>query len=302
MLQGRPIVSVVMPAYNAEKTIEESIQSVKEQSFQFWELIVVDDGSDDNTGAVVENMRRHDSRIKYIRQCNMGPAGARNRAIEECIGEYIAFLDADDLWTKEKLQRQVEFFQMHPHIGLLYTDRWCFGQHIQDAKECTSSRFSEIENSYYRLLIFDYIPTLTVMVPSRVQRQVGTFDTDLFGPEDWDLWLRIAREYPIAGIDEPLAYYRVHEWGISKQNRQKVFNEIRKVMRKHLSLPDVPSWVRRKSEGVAVSREIFDCYGRKRFVCALWKMAYRAWLDPWNAEYYRSIWSAIRKSIRKDQD
>src|SRR5882757_4082321 len=103
-----PLVSVIMPAYNAEKYIAEAINSVKQQTYTAWELIVIDDGSTDNTAAIIKKYAGTDNRIMYTYQANGGQGKARNNGLKKATGEYVAFLDADDLWIPEKLNTQVE--------------------------------------------------------------------------------------------------------------------------------------------------------------------------------------------------
>lgn len=213
-LSKQTLVSVVMPAFNSEATIGESIKSVLKQSFQGWELIVVDDGSTDGTAEVVNSFS--DERIQLIIQVNSGVSSARNAAITRSSGQYIAFLDSDDIWHPEKLRKQLDFFKKHPEIGLLYTDKMCFYESLDNAFFCEYKIDVGIDDDYQRLLTHDYISTLTVMTRKDVLEHVGVFKSDLRCAEDWDLWIRIAKNFSVSVIREPLAYYREHPGGISK--------------------------------------------------------------------------------------
>lgn len=230
-MNNKPLVSIIMPAYNAEKTIKESIESVLTQTYQNWELLIVNDGSKDNTSSVVSSY--DDVRIKLIEQVNGGVANARNNGLQKAQGEYIAFLDSDDLWTIDKLEKQINYFQENIEVGLVYTDRKCFFENVDKAFDCEYKESIDIDDNYLRLLIYDYIATLTVMIKREVIVNVGLFDKELFGTEDWDLWIRIAKKYKIGHLKERLAYYREHDGGISKNfDRHSV--EERKVIEKHV--------------------------------------------------------------------
>ncbi len=265
-----PLVSIITPAYNAEKMIGETIESVQSQTYDNWEMIVVDDGSQDGTTAVIEQISRQDGRIKLIRQQNAGVASARNRAIESASGELIAFLDADDLWKPEKLAKQVAVFQKdrRKEIGLVYTEKCCFGNDISECRPCHSVSYSYIESDYHRLLIFNFIATLTVMVRRDVLRKTGVFDDAFFGTEDWDLWLRIAEKSCLKKIDEDLAMYRIHPAGIS-QNPERKIREVYKVMQKHLRSPEIPAWVKTCAYGLFYRRKLLYFYQKKNYFLAL---------------------------------
>ncbi|MDA9958168.1 glycosyltransferase [Alphaproteobacteria bacterium] len=208
------LVSVVMPAFNAAEFIGQAILSVLEQSYEHWELIIVDDGSTDATSEVISGFA--DDRIFYIFQENSGVAAARNRAIKSSRGNFIAFLDADDLWNKEKLALQIEAFRLLGNdVGLVYSDYLCFEN--GSSKTYKPKRPAKLSASAYNnLLTHNYIATLTVMVRKNSMALAGVFDSKYFGTEDWDLWLRILRTTRAHKLDRPLAKYRVHKGGISK--------------------------------------------------------------------------------------
>jgi len=227
---NNPLVSIIMPAYNAEKFISKSIESVLQQTYQNWELLVVNDGSKDNTSSVVSSF--HDARIKLIEQVNGGVSKARNTGITNSTGEFIAFLDSDDLWLKDKLEIQVKYLMKNQNIVLSYGDYLSF---IEDRKIIENKQLYpfKIKDLKKRLLVFNFIATLTVMVKSDVLKATGGFDTELFGPEDWDLWIKISQKGSIGYIKENLAMYREHEGGISK-NKKRQLNEEYKVINRHI--------------------------------------------------------------------
>lgn len=226
-------VSIIMPAYNSEGTLAQSIESVLNQTFAGWELLIVDDGSEDSTFEIASCYAAQDARIRVIRQENRGVAGARNRALAEVCGDLIAFLDSDDLWRQDKLEKQIVVFELDDRIGLCYTDKLCFVTDIYSAYPCNTMAPVTISDEQLRLLVHDYIGTLTVMVRRTAIESAGVFDETLFGTEDWDMWIRVSRMYRIYHFPEALAYYREHSQGISK-NKQRHLKEKYKVMQKHL--------------------------------------------------------------------
>ncbi len=239
ILNDTPLVSVIMPAYNAETTIAESIQSVIDQTYQNWELIIVDDGSTDETSQIAESYK--EKRIRLIKKANSGVADTRNLAIQWSSGSLVAFLDSDDLWMSDKLEKQVEFFISNNNIfGLVHTGYIEFDK----IREFNPKPFKHVSkrdisgNVTSQLMIHDFVATLTVMVRKEVFDEVGLFDLNFNGTEDWDLWIRIAQKYRFGFIDLPLAKYRLNPIGLSK-TINKFEKELWKVVNKHLLASDL---------------------------------------------------------------
>lgn len=193
-----PKVSVIVPAFNAERSIDAALESVFTQTFTDFEVVVVDDGS---TDATARHLAEWGDRIRVFRQANAGPAAARNRAIGESRGELIAFLDADDIWLPSKLAMQVDYFAAYPQTGLLHTV--AVNQAASDGREAPGTTVGlppePPRGVFCDLFHTDLdINTLTVMVPRRVLDDVGLFDERReIHVEDWDLWLRIAARHPV---------------------------------------------------------------------------------------------------------
>jgi glycosyltransferase involved in cell wall biosynthesis len=234
-----PLVSVIIPAYNAQDFIGETIHSVINQTYPDWEMLVIDDGSTDETRKVVEKYLS-DPRIRYLYQENQERAVARNHGIRCSSGQYIAFLDADDVWLSNKLEVQVDYLNHHPGVGLCFTN-----YHLIDTKGVLTGApgisFSS-NNQFDYLLKGNFIANSTVMIPRDVLDKVGLFDEALpaFGSEDWDMWLRIARFYPIHLIDQPLALYRLHENNTSLE-RMRLSAEA--VLQKVFGDPTLPGYI-----------------------------------------------------------
>lgn len=205
----KPKVSVVIPAYNAEAFLAETIRSVMAQSYRDYEVVVVDDGSSDHTLQVAKSF---EPRVRAFRKENGGPASARNMAINNTSGEYIAFLDSDDLWVEKKLALQVSFLDDNPSIRLTFGEAWMFSE--KAGERTVTGKIGYTGEASFRLLLFgDYIPSSTVMVRRSCVDAVGLLNEsrELIAVEDYEYWMRIARAFPIAAIPEPLAWYRIRE-------------------------------------------------------------------------------------------
>lgn len=203
-------VSAIIPAYNRADFLPRSIESVLNQSLSDLELIVVDDGSTDNTKAVVEEFARKDNRVKYFWQPNFGgPAGPRNTGIKHASGKYVAFLDSDDEWLATKLEEQVRLFEnSQANTGLVACDYL-----LEAGSTPVAYKLPQFERSgiFEELLKHDFIGTATVvMIKKEVLEDVGGFDESLECGEDTDLWLRIAEKYGFAHVTNLLALYHVH--------------------------------------------------------------------------------------------
>jgi len=230
-MTGQELVSVVIPAHNNGAFVPQAIESVLAQSYRHHEIIVVDDGSTDNTR---ETLKPYLGRITYIFQDNRGPAVARNRGVRHSQGAYIAFLDADDVWLEDKLDRQMQFFREHKDVGLVFgeLEHW-----PENGKSIPTERFAgsgNVEHSNSGVILKDafklllescYILTSTVVMSRECINEVGVFDESLKAEEDRDLWLRVARKYPIGKIEPILVRKRGHERNFSL--KYKLFLEWR---------------------------------------------------------------------------
>lgn len=197
------LVSIITPAYNAAAYIAETIESVLNQTYQNWEMLIVNDCSKDNTAEIVQSYAAKDKRIKLINlKQNGGAAAARNTAIKNAKGRYIAFLDSDDLWKKEKLQKQIQFMQQNE-----YAFTYISYEHFKETKENIQNQV-QIQKSlnYQQALKGNQIGCLTVMVD---KKQIPNIHFTTQKHEDYILWLNILKQGITAyGIQESLALYR----------------------------------------------------------------------------------------------
>lgn len=207
MQMPMPLVSVVIPAHNAERTIGATLLSVLQQTVDDFEVIVVDDGSTDGTPHVVRSLR--DPRLRLIRQGNTGHAGARNTGIENSTGKYIAVVDADDLWLPRKLEKQLGVFRTQPQVRALHSA----AVHVDDdLRPLFIGKCLDGKNKLIDALCFRGLPGFmcTLIAERNLLDQIGRFDESLVILQDWDLAIRLAREGELYSISEPLVLYRVH--------------------------------------------------------------------------------------------
>lgn len=207
----QPLISVITPAYNAEKFIGETIESVLAQTYKNWEMIIVDDQSKDGTVACVEKYQQKDRRIKLVvLETNSGSAVARNKAMEIAEGRYIAFLDSDDLWLPEKLEVQLAFMQ-HKDIAFSFTKYMRIRENGSETSDIMS--VPNVVN-YNQLMKRCVIGCLTVMID---REKVGRLEmVNIRTRQDYAYWLTITRKGFLAyGIPQVLAKYRVVENSIS---------------------------------------------------------------------------------------
>ncbi|GAA6616696.1 glycosyltransferase family 2 protein [Scytonema sp. NUACC26] len=204
-----PKISVVIPAYNAELTIAETINSVLLQTFTNFEIIIINDGSKDKTLEIVKGV--NDKRVKVFSYENGGLPTARNRGIACAIGEFIAFLDADDLWTQNKLELQLAALQQNPEAGVAYS--WtCFMDVDEQGKPISfhpSPSYFFVGDVYKNLLVSDFIHSgSNTLIRKEAVESIGEFDPTLKSCEDWDYWLRLAAKWNFVVVPKHQVLYR----------------------------------------------------------------------------------------------
>lgn len=241
------LVSVIIPAYNAEQFIAHTLDSVLAQTYAHYEVLVIDDGSQDGTANIVRRYAEKDDRIRLFQQPNSGVAAARNLGIELSNGEFIAPLDADDIWYPGNLEKQIRKFTFsESNIGLTYV--WS----VDIDKENNPTgvfRAAHIEGFVYAtLLLHDFIANASsVMFRKSCISEVGVYKTNLEGREDWDFYLRIADHYEFRVVQEFLTGYRKLPDSMSQNyNSMAKSNEIiwQSIRQKH---PNIPSFFYRLS-------------------------------------------------------
>ena len=239
---NKPLVSVIVPTYNCGPFVAEALDSILSQDWQPLEVIAVDDGSTDDT---LQVLQRYAGRIRLLQQPNGGPAAARNLAVRESRGEYLAFLDADDLWLPGHLRVLVSHLQDHPNTKVAYGE-WLVWRArsdgiypplavppLNDAPEVDEANSGWV---YRSLLLDSIIHIIAAVIHRSVYDAVEGFDQTLRTGSDWDFWIRVGRSFPVAKLRRPVAAYR--------QNPSSVTHVVRK-----------------ENNGFRLLKRIVDTYG-----------------------------------------
>lgn len=252
-------VSVIIPTYNRADLISDAIDSVLNQTYSDYEIIVVDDASTDNTAEVVN---RYGDRVHYEVHAHSGASGTRNHGLRAAHGRYIAFLDSDDLFFSTKLEKQIALFEQHPELGMVYSS---YTSANLEKKPLDEHPAGVYKNGYQELLTGCTIATPTVMVRRDVIDQIGMFDEELLIADDIDLWSRIFRYYPIEPIHESLALVRLHE-GSMGRDPEWILNSYMHLLLKAFRADPSISWFTRRR-----------MLARMHYICAA---EVRARVDP----------------------
>ncbi|MBZ8182200.1 glycosyltransferase [Oscillatoria salina] len=200
------LISVIIPAYNAQKTIKETIESVLKQTFPDFELIIINDGSQDSTLEIIQEIK--DPRIRVFSYQNSRQAVSRNRGISRATGEYIAFLDADDLWTPDKLEKQLTALQTNPEAAVAYSWTNWIDESSQFLRRGSYLSFNGYV--YPQLLQINFLENgSNPLIRREALETVGGFEPSLTPAEDLDLYLRLAARYSFVAVQSPQILYRV---------------------------------------------------------------------------------------------
>lgn len=209
-----PKVSVIIPTYNREQYLSDAIDSVIEQTFSDYEIIVVDDGSTDNTKEV---LRKYNGKIRYFFQKNNGPSAARNMGLKQALGEYVAFLDSDDIWFTDYLEENINLLEKCYDLAMTdnYVDIYTENKKLLRRNYKDRENYLGNESKLYEILFQrfqnGFSGGIGIVIKKSCFSEIGLFDENLKILEDWDLWLRIAlKRLKIGYIQHPLFIYRRH--------------------------------------------------------------------------------------------
>lgn len=204
----RPLVSVIVPAYNAERFLGDAVASVLRQTYAELELIIANDGSSDSTADLVERFTAEDARVRPVHKKNGGPSSARNAGLSAARGELVCFLDADDVFLPDKLERQVGFLQFFPSCDLVYSDFY-----IGDDQLNPIALWSRSPPDVPLRELFSYccwFAPMSPLVRALALAKVGPFDEGLRSSEDWDFWIRAVQHVTSGYLPGPVGVYRLH--------------------------------------------------------------------------------------------
>ena len=304
MTSVTPLVSVVVPAYNAARTLPATLDSILGQTVTDLEVIVVDDGSTDDTVAAAGSVQ--DPRVRVLTQPNGGASSARNAGIRAAQGSWVAFVDSDDVWLPTKLERQLAFLAEHPGVRAVQTGAAFVDDDLRVRYErpCHPSRDALLETLY-----FDNLPSFpsTLLIDRRALDEIGPFDTRLVILEDWDMAIRAARFCDLQSIEEPLSLYRTHPGNRSLDVDIHV-EPGTIVLERLFADPDLPERVRARRRSVYARLYLMLAGGSlrvgRRRACARWA-ARAIWMDPRTVRYVAELpvrrlrrWASGRRARR----
>lgn len=220
-MNNKPIISIIMNCYNGEAFLNEAINSITKQTFENWELIFFDNNSKDNSEKIVKSFK--DSRIKYFKSDRLlNLYDARNLAVKKTNGDYISFLDTDDMWTKDKLEKQINFIKKNSNYKILYSNYYVLKNNekqIMYKNELPSGFITQ------KLLDFYGIGINTAFLDKSIFDQFK-FKKDLNIIGDFDFFIKTSKKFEIGYISDPLTFYRVHENNFTKKNFKMYINEL----------------------------------------------------------------------------
>ncbi|SFH50450.1 Glycosyl transferase family 2 [Palleronia marisminoris] len=278
-----PLVTVIVPAYNASRTIVETLSSIRAQTHRHLEILVVDDGSVDRTAALVKAEAQADPRLRLIRQPNGGVAHARNAALWQAKGAFVAWIDADDLWHPEKIARQLAVFEREEQRPLLvYT-----GYRLIDASSRVVENHRPLTDVSGHTLCTQIATNFfsnvsSIMVPTEVARAVGGHDPQLRragleGAEDLLMQLRLAARGAVSCCPSALVGYRMHDGNMSLQVARTAGSNIRAIDLVAAEVPDLPHWVSRLGRARVVGYVFFLLRGGhvRQALTLFWQIAWR---------------------------
>jgi len=278
--QRKPEVSVIIPAYNGARYICECIESVLNQTYRHFEIIVIDDGSTDNTREVLEPYIRNSS-IRYFYQDNAGPGAARNFGIKYAQGSYISFCDQDDWYEKDSLEHRLNLYEKHPELGLVCSDfltafmtndynEVVYGEsYVKELNlleripnACIETKEKNVYifnmNVFPEMILAPFVWIGTMMIHKEVFDKVGIFDEKLRWSADTDIQIRISRNYSIGFLNTSTAFYREHGSNMC-QSQYSLYNDQIKC---HLKFLD-PCWGLQESDKRRIRQNLSEWYFRK---------------------------------------
>lgn len=226
---ANPLVSVIVPAYNYERYVCDAARSVLRQTWQRLELIIVDDGSTDGTASLADRIAAEDGRVRVVHKRNGGISSARNAGLVSARGELLCFLDADDVFLPDKLERQVAFLELFGACDLVYSDHYVADAELTPVLLDSRRPLAPIEE----LLSFrNWFAPLSPLLRSSLAARIGGFDEELAQSEDWDYWIRACQCGKLSYLPGPVGVYRTHP-GQTSQNWDRMRDTMEKVIRKH---------------------------------------------------------------------
>lgn len=274
-------VSVIIPTYNRSELLKKAIESLENQSHQNFEIIIIDDCSTDDTAEVVRGM--DDERIIYLRHdTNKGGSEARNTGIKQATGSFIGFLDSDDQWLPDKLERQLKQFEGQPDVGVVYTGVQVVDEHNQPTRKIVPAYKGEILPKLFESNCID--TTSSVLVKREVLDQVQGFDASLPSCQDWDLYIRLAQVTKFDFVKESLVLFYHH-------SGERITTNKKSVLTGHMSIFEKYKELAKKQ-----SKSTFH-----RFTLTIWKVIFRTAIISGNKETVRLSRNVLAEGFKKNR-
>jgi glycosyltransferase involved in cell wall biosynthesis len=204
-----PLVSVIIPAFNCAKYLADAVESVFAQTYSAIECIVIDDGSTDHTNELIQGLFKLHPGLKTARKTNGGPSSARNMGLRESSGDFISFLDDDDVFLPDKIERQVAFLEAHPDVGLVYSDSLIATETLQPVEMYTAEMPRDLE-PIDALCYRNWFSLTVALIRRTITDRVGDLDEGIAGADDWDYWIRCAKVARISYLAGAVSLYRKH--------------------------------------------------------------------------------------------
>lgn len=274
-------VSVIIPTYNRSELLKKAVKSLESQSHQNIEIIIIDDFSTDDTAKVVEEM--NDGRIVYLKHdINKGGSEARNTGIKRATGRFIGFLDSDDQWLPDKLEKQLQLFKDQPDVGVIYTGVQVVNENNQPTRKIVPAYRGDILPKLFESNCID--TTSSVLVKREVLEQVEGFDAGLPSCQDWDLYIRLAQVTKFDFIKESMVLFYHHSGERITTNKKSVLNG-------HLSIFE-------KYKNLAKKQKKSTFH---RFILTIWKVVFRTGIVGQNKETIRLSRSILIDGFEDDR-
>ncbi|MGB7443735.1 MAG: glycosyltransferase [Coleofasciculaceae cyanobacterium] len=251
------VISVIIPVYNGEKTIEKTIESVLQQTFRDFELIVINDGSEDATIEVISTFQDH--RLRLFSYLQLGASASRNRGIKLATGDYITFLDADDLWKTDKLEAQLKALQDNPHAAVAYS--WTDYIDEQGNFLYPGKRVNFRGDVYSQILVSDFLENgSNALIRKQALTELKSgFDESLQGGEDWDILIRLAAKYQFVLVPSPQVLYRVSRTSASSKIDEHELDCLRVIERAFQQAPSHLQYLKKQSFSHLYTYLTFKC-------------------------------------------
>jgi glycosyltransferase involved in cell wall biosynthesis len=273
-----PFVSVIIPTFNRLHLLKETVDSVRSQTYRDLEIVVVDDGSTDGTGEWLEGQQD----LRTVKQANSGIAASRNRGASEARGSWLAFLDHDDLWAPDKLRVQMEFIGDNQDVGLIAARHVRLGTRYRSPKKPSWIKGDLLVKVFSE----SFIHTSSVVIRRDVFDAIGGFPTQYRFADEFDVWLRIARDYPVAYVDAPLVFIRFYESNTS-HNRIGVRTDTYDILQNHYDPKRIPLKVFRRTmsdHDISFGRAYLKAGDIDAALSWFWKSVTRT---PWRMRSWR---------------